>query len=653
MTSPTTLRPRADVPAGRTLVRRAVFLAAAVATAVLAWYVTGTTGVTVIASVWLLADGVGRLVPGMRGAAGWAAAITAELVLVIGASAVVAIAAPGPHGSVVWSAMLAVPAVAGVVLEVVSAVRRRDPRADEQAHAGLALAITALILGCFAAIERQGRYFDVAWAMSGDARNHALIVRSIIADGGLTLDSLRSYPAAVNGFAAVVAAAAGRGGAAGQLVLDDAHALATMYVLSAIALGVLLAGALLETLAADRHRQRLSVPVALVALVTATGAVTPLVLGTTLLDGFFSAYGALVPALATIVLALRCVREPRPLPLLLVLASVSTVLTFVSWTVLVAVPWAALLAAIVSVLRGRRGTAADMAASTRWWGVAGLAVAGLALVAVVAVVVAYLPTFRVIFALPGSIIAPSRWLLLSLVLVSCALALGGGDALLRRQLWVPAAAGLIGGAAVLALRVLGQAGHLTWTYYASKTSWLVVCSLLWIPFVPLIRWASGFGRDVEETTRWPSWIGAAIAGPAAVMLVLGTATTAPNPLSLAARGWSQPSAEAVEDVVQAADQPGPFVVWRLTDGGNDRIANFWAALAWASRDGAWVEPPPGASQSFPVWAYFVDESQVSQLCEAASLSPGIVVYTAEPSVASDLQTACPAADLSVVVEPRS
>ena len=97
----------------------------------------------------------------------------------------------------------------------------------------------------------------------------------------------------------------------------------------------------------------------------------------------------------------------------------------------------------------------------------------------------------------------------------------------------------------------------------------------------------------------------------------------------------------------------PFVVWRLTDVGNDRIANFWAALAWASHDGTWSQPPAGAARSFPVWAYFVDDSQVTQLCETAAMAPGIVVYTAEPTVTSDLRATCPSADLSVVVEQRS
>lgn len=625
----------------------------AVVTGALALYVLGAAGTAVLASAWILGIGIARVAPELRGPAIWAAAAVAEFSIILGLGAALALLAPGPHGQIVWIAVLVAPAAIGVLLILAGrASRARSSNPVANLHGGLLLTITGLVLAGFAAIGVRGRSFDVAWAMSGDARNHALILRSILNDGGITLHSLRSYPAALNGFAATIAGVADRDALPGQLLLDDAHALAVTYVLCVVTVGALLAAAVLETLPASAHRRRLPISVAVIGVVVASGAATPLLLGTTLVDGFFSAYGALVPALAALVLALRFMRDVASRAWTLAAVSLATGLTFITWTVLVAVPFAALTVMVVVGARARLHGRGSSAAHS-WWEVAWLAGAWLMLMGVVGVTIKYLPTFRQIFAFPGSIVAPAGWLLTALVLASAAIAFGGRDRLRRRQMLIPVVAALVGGLTVIALRLDSHGPGLGWSYYSRKMDWLVACCLVWVPFVPLAAWARR--QDVVGAGRLASSRLAAslAAGAAALMLLLGTATSAPEPALLAARGWSQPSAAAVSETVRGANVGRPFVIWAWSDAGNDKLADFWAALAWASRDGQWLPGRHDVPQTFPVWAYFMDESQIDQLCEAAAISPGITVYTANKALASEFSSTCPSARATVVTEGNS
>jgi len=641
-----TAEPARITPPPRAAPRTLPQVLALLGVAGLAWIVLGAAGTAVLASAWLLGAGIGRFVPALRGPAGWAAAVVAEFGLVVGLSAVTALVSPTRQGAAVNVAILVVPGLIG--LGMLAAGRRRSVDGAPRHRNGLLLGITAVTLVGFAAIGRLGAFYDVAWAMSGDARNHALMLRSILADGGLTLESLSTYPAAVNGVSAVIAGAAGRDVAPGQLLLDDAHAIAVTYVLCAVAVAVLLAAAVLEATPRRLSTGRLPVAVGAVAVVAAAGAATPLVLGTTLADGFLTGYGALATALAGLVLALRFVKEPASRTTALPATIAATGLTFISWTVLVVVPATALALMVVvgAVVHRRARRDPTVAPPTRaglLWPGAGV----LTLVGVAGVTVLYLPKFREIFAYPGSIAAPAGWLPAFLLLAAGALALGARSPELRRQMLIPFAAAVVGALTVLALRTLAEGAGLGWTYYAQKTNWLVWCSLIWVPLVPIAVWASG--EDSPATRRVDlQRVASALTGAVAVMLVMGTATAAPEPVLTAARGWSQPTAAAVSATVAAADRDQPYVFWDWSQAGDDKLANFWAALAWSTdEDGEWAQFP-GAKTSFPLWAYFMDPSQITQLCDLAESQPGITVYTEDADLELDLEAACPSAETVVI-----
>jgi len=230
-----------------------------------------------------------------------------------------------------------------------------------------------------------------------------------------------------------------------------------------------------------------------------------------------------------------------------------------------------------------------------------------------------------------------------------AVALTVGSKSLRRQMLVPVVAAVAGAVTILWLFRLPGAGN-TWTYYSMKTNWLVSSSLVWVAFAPIVLW---FARDRGSTTSRVrdrlSRAGAAVAGALAVSLLFGSATSAPEPVLAAARGWSQPSAEVLGEVVRDADKGQPYVLWGWSDVGNDKLGNFWSVLAWASTgDGNYTGLGEG-HRSFALWAYFMD-GQISGLCELVDGSPGITVYTHTAGLSSELQAACPAAQADVVVE---
>jgi hypothetical protein len=635
--------------------RIAPAVVASVVSLVLAWAVLGFAGALVLVSAWLLAAGIGRLLPSLRGPASWAAGIVAEFALIVGLSAAVALVSPHGHGQALHLVIIALTAVLGAALLLVA--RWRGPDRVEgwmPSRWGVALSINAGVLAVAGWIASRGPLNGIAWAMSGDARNHVTIIRHLLANGGVTLGFLKTYPAAVNGVASVIAGAGDRGQSAGRLIINDAHAMATTYVLCAIAIAVLLAGALIEILPrAVRCGRRLPGPVVATLFIAAASAGSPFVLGIALADGFFSAYGALVAALAGVVLALRFHRAPRAGFACLIPMMVATLLTFASWTVLVVVPAALLLAmallAIRTVVTSRREVGLETSRASlvlQWINIAGaLGTLG----AVFAVIVRFMPALKATFAFPGSSRTAYAFMIPVLCLVAVAVALAVRSKSLRRQMLVPVVAAVAGAVAILWLfRLPGSAN--TWTYYSTKTNWLVSSSLVWVAFAPIVLW---FARDRGSTTSRVrerlSRAGAAVAGALAVSLLFGSATSAPEPVLAAARGWSQPSAEVLGEMVRDADKGQPYVLWGWSDVGNDKLGNFWSVLAWASTPAGDYTGLRGQQGSFALWAYFMD-GKISGLCELVDGSPGITVYTHSTGLSSELQAACPAAQADVVVE---
>lgn len=631
-----------------------VLALATVASGLLALYVVGLAGMLVLAATWMLAAGIGRAAPGLRGPATWALAIIAELVVVLGESAALALLSPHPHDRLVYLGILVVPGAMGFAIWLAAGRRAKTPNGKpEYSRWGVVLAISFGVLAIAALIASRSEYSGVAWAMSGDARNHATLVRRFLLEGGLTLGELKRYPAALNAFASVLAGSANRTGAPGAVILADAHALAATYVLAAIGVATLLAGALLQFVPKSARRAR-HLPASIVATVCVAAGLagSPFILGLTLTDGFFPAYCALPIALASIVVALQYLHSPKFGGLLLVTNTAALVLAFIAWTLLAVVPGSLLVLMVaVGISREARARNADVApasSATRWQWIA-LGAGALSVLGISGVFIHFLPALKPVMILTGSIQRPTNTMLLFLGLGALGMALLAKRRRVRRQMLAPLAVALGGGLALFWLvQLVGTSAP--WSYYAVKTHWIVSVCLLWLPFLPLVLHLSrrSAERRNSATARGLTTV-AATAVAVGIVALLGSATSATDPVRSALRGWHAPSAAVVGEVVTNANAGDSYVLWEWSDPGDDRLGNFWAVLAWGTDESANYTTLPGVPGGFYQWAYFEGDA-IDDLCALAEGSPGIDVHTHAAQLQAALHDACPDARADVVDE---
>jgi hypothetical protein len=609
------------------------------AVAVLAVVGLGLAGGIVLAGGWILAAGIGRVFLGLTGPAAWAAAVIVETTVICGLSLLLALAAPGPHGMVPNLAILVAPALLGAGLIGIS-LRWPSPATPRiRQRYGLAAIVTTGVLVISTWVATRGSAYGVAWVMSGDARNHARVIRGTLADGGLTLGQLRSYPVLVDTVASVIAAAGGRTDlGAGSLMLDDARALATMWLLAVIAVAMLLMAALCEFLPVElATRRRLPLTTAVALLGAAAAAGCPLLLGTGLSGGFVTGYGSIPFALAAFILALRICT--RPSPEAYALLGAATMLTVFGWTVLAAVPIAATVAVSLILLhRWLRSRAPFRTRQGLGWALASLLPLGAVLITI-GIVVTQSATLKATFLLPGAVTPPQPRVLPLLGVLAVAMLLLARTTADRQRLLIVAAVAVLGFITVYALRAIAP-GPLVWTYYSAKALWLIASSLVWVAFLPVLR------LPQPAPDRWAQLRGAAGAGAICLALLvgLGFTTTIPDPLPQARKGWNQPTAPAIDRTVRAGNVPGPFVLWDWSDPGNDRLANFWAGDVWGI-DARGVPTQPDVVS----WAY-TETGQVADLCTMAKQAPGLRIITRSANLSGALASTCPGSGAHIILD---
>lgn len=630
------MRPSWGVGSG--LQERLPFLAIAATLAALGLLSVGLPATLLLVGGWLLATALSR-VPGLEGPASWAAAIIVEVGLVSTASTAVAALSGHQHGRLTTLCVLALPAAAGAVGVV--ATRKRSTGTPSRWL--LAATVTATGLALPLLLAARGPNVRVAWATSGDARNHVLIMRQVMGDGGLTLHELRNYPVLIDNLASLLSTAGGRTGMLpGRLMLHDIDAMAATYVVSGIAVALLIMSALLELVPAVTTLRRLPPSVVIVLLAAASLSTSALVLGTSVLDGYLTAYGSLPLVLATTVLALRCCAAPSPAAFTLL--GPATVLVFLSWSLLAAVPAALILTCSASaVVRSRRGS--TIRGTRASWTGAALVSYG-ALIGVVGVVLTHLDQLHQQVVQPGSVTRPQTSILLLLGLLAVVLMAVGPGRNLRWQLLVPFTASVAGGATVQLLIWLGP--HDDWTYYSSKSLYLFSAGLVWLLVVPVLL---AVAEPAESGVAHPLVLAAG--GSAAALLLVSWSTTVAEPVTKSLHGWNQPSAKVLTEAATVADRGHPFVLWNWTNGADERLGNFWAALAWGYDEH--VAPRiygPSLTGGIAYWAY-IEQGHVRDLCRAAKGVKGLYVVTHNPGLKLALQRQCPHLGEHVVVEPLS
>ncbi len=582
--------------------------------------VEGAPAGMVLLGVIALRVAGGRLL-GLGSAGAWAAAVVLTTGILLAGLLVGGVVLPRALGP--WPALLVL--IAPLALAALSYAMPPRPRAaDLQPWLDPTVAgITSGVLAVAAWIGQRAPGARLSWAMSGDARNHVLLMRDVLTAGGVTREQLLAYPITSDGIAAAIAAPGRAGLAPGQLLTHDIGALVSTYVLMLIAVCVLFAAGV----AAMDARGRPAGSLLMWAAVVASGLpITALVTGTALQDGFFSAYLGLVILVAALVLAISLDREPGSRGGLLVLAAAAPLLLTV-WSVLAVI----VVPAVVLLALWGVGSKIERITSV------------LLALAVPAVLLAKHTELGAVFVQPGGVTRPHEGLLTALVLF-CAVGAIAATVPERRRQCLLLLSGLGAGVVVLcALAVVGP-GPARWQYYGSKTLWLVTAAFLWLLVAPAADLASRSRNRgvVASTTSSLAVVAlAAVAYPLADM-----STVLPSPLERAKAGWSQPNAVSVPALELYGDQGHPFVFWHWTDGatytGEDRIDTFWSIAAWAA---------PTAPYSIdPVrWGY-ESTGDPQQLCALADAVPGLRVITRDPLLVGLLQRECTGATPTTLLD---
>ena len=626
-----------------------IWIAFGFLTLIAAFVVIGAGSALLLAGTWVLSAGISRLLPQRSAAAAWAVGLICEMSVVLALSAVAAAVSPRVQQPPVNLVILIVPVLVGVGLMAIAIRRRRGPAEASLFFDRIAVMITAVVVAGVAVLSSLGSNYALAWAMSGDARNHLAILRTSLDNGGLTVDQLRSYPAAINAIAAVVAGSTPRAALApGDLLLHDVQALAGVYVVLVIAVACLIVAAIAAFISRRTTlRGSSALGMSVLLLVASATAVSPLLLGTTLRDGFFSAYGGLAIALASVVIGMSALASTSCGPLINSFLAAATVLLFATWTILAIVPATlSVTIVVVLILRSRRTRAAPVRQWARIAWVVLLAIPVLVAAGTGAVSLANHARLEAAFRFGGSITPPDPLVLpiLALGLLSIAMVGKGINRLLVIALLIVVVTGA--GTVVWLEHLPAGWRHLTETYYSQKTLWLVVSALVWVPFVPFVLVAERLAGPVRR-------VRAAVAlglASLVVLLSLTVVTTVPDPLAQAFGGWQQPTAATVTAVATEANSRRSFVVWDYSSPGDDRLGNFWAALMWDTTDsGQTTKGPVSLPGGLMQWAYGETGQNIEELCPVLAAYPRITVTTRSPDTLGRLRQACGAGSYHVDV----
>ena len=620
---------------------------------VLAAVTLGIAAALIMLGIVLLSWAARVLLPDVSGPSSWALGLLVELSVLIAMNMSFALLRHGPLARWECFVELGTPIVLALVCAVGFAPAQQGLADREPSSRSLlALAASFVVLAGYLLLQHRGQNFGIAWAMSGDSRNHAMIMQRIIFSGGLTIAGLKSYPCIVDSVSAIISVADGRSGLPpGDRMVHDAQAIASTFVLSIIGIASLSMASLYQFVPrAVRFRSRIPAGVTVAMFACAGIAITPLVLGTALNEGFLSAYGALPVALAVVVLALHlCDRPSFPM---LVLLGVGTGITSFSWTMLAIVPAAASLVVVAVYVQkafAHRGSLPSYLRSHWIWALGAAFSCGLIAFLVCAMFVQR-HVLETTLAQAGAIIPVSKSLLVVIGLASVGFLCVARIRTNRVRLLIPIACAGCGMLAVVWINSLAQHHGPDWIYYSVKTEWIIASSTIWVAFVPIALHASKDGGP-EGSSSWQPVMNTtqALAFSTVIYVLLMTTTVLTSPLPIAFRGWSQPTASEVSVVQRVGNMKAPFVVWNYLNSGEDRLGNFWAGSIWdTTKTGLRKNVALGQYSSFIEWAYFAQDT-IPSICVVATSTPRVIIVTSDASLQREMDAACPSNGSRIIV----
>lgn len=468
---------------------------------------------------------------------------------------------------------------------------------------GVVLVATVLAAG------RDEPLGTVAWAGSGDARNHFLFVRLILAEGGLHGDALSFQPLHQETLTALLVDTRGRGSlGAGDLLERDLLAFGRASLALAVAWTLAAAAAV-----AGLGRLRASA-----APVTAVASLLPLTgvgLGVALKDGFLSIL-LLVPLLLCTLVVLGWLATTRRrgagVTVAVGVTAAAVPVAAFTWTPLAVVLGGAALLPWWRAVRTPEHRTARVA----------MVVAGVAGGAAYTVYV--VTTASRLLDAYGAIEAPPP-LVAALVPVLVLVVAVGRLTSLPVAVFAPYLAGSVVALVVTLSLVVMQPDEARWNYLPAKLAWvwlLVGLPLLLAPFAHPRR----DGRPV---------VAVGISLGAVLVLVAATfLSPLPTPVGRGERtigAWTNPDGRSLRLAVDLADPSARYVVFEVR-GAEDRMTNFWLVV----QDG---DTGPSRGNVFFMWAYG-SSGGAAEVCDLLDAQPVRVVATSNPRAEGRLRRAC-------------
>jgi hypothetical protein len=609
---------------------------------VLTFATVGFPSLLLMAGAWSFSAVANRRLSALSGVASWAVGAIVEVGFLGAESAAMAIAYPHFQPQFVYVAMLAIPLL--VALAIMRLPSPNAPRSSgrmaQRASAEPWLALIGIILIelMFEMIKLHGNDYGITWAMNGDARNNVAFDRNILSVGGVTLQAMKSYPALINAVTAILDGAGGRSHlTTAALMIRDVQAMVSVFIMSTIAIALFFMAAASEAFPRRDDEERL--PFALIVPLGACGsvAVGAWVLGLGLAGGFLSAMGCLSLTGSAIVLGMRLARAYSNIALIIL--TVDLVMVLASWTFLLVVPAVALLLGYWRGVRyfrelRREGGGAREIMATR----GALISSVVGLVVVLVILLANGSVLMSQLKAPGGIIPTGPWLFV-LVGFTIMVAVVVAPNKRQRSVRMVSLSIYVACAALVTWIWSLHPGGVDWSYYATKTVWLVTATLLWCPFVLLVDIVRVVNRaNAGVSTRAVSSAVLSIVGSSGLLWGIGHETPFPFPWTWAYVGSTIPSPQEIQLVTRQADIGGPFVIWQISTPYEDQLGNFWSALTWDYNENGTVKSTRGA-MTFVAWAGW-ENGSLSALCTAVTDNQMRVV-TSNPRLVPTLRLKCP------------
>lgn len=194
---------------------------------------------------------------------------------------------------------------------------------------------------------------------------------------------------------------------------------------------------------------------------------------------------------------------------------------------------------------------------------------------------------------------------------------------------------------VYVLKAISGIDFSIWNYYTLKFQWIALISIYGIStsivlvlVYPLISNAFNQFTKIQK-------ISSSIVATLFLFTFVETFYGSQNIWQKAFQGWMQPSAAVMNAVINnISTDKNPTILFRYIDPGNQMLGNFWLSL--------YVEPVDPLRGEL----YFADtQNDVNWLCGLTSFYPEVRVVTADPSLEKIVTDTCSSPQIEVSTQP--